>query len=429
MPDHLPAPVAPVPAQAFINREREVDLIFGHLTARQRGNVAISGPLGMGKTRLLHHIADPAVAAAHGAASPAHILMHVDVQAVAPFSADRFWQRIAHLTLRAGGPAAEDAARELLARDAVDIVDVEIFLDRLAAAGIILTLLLDEFEWAMQAGSDAEEAASRNFLAQLASLARRTPRTLALIIATERPLAEAIAVVPGWRGSPFPTLFTAVQLKPLAREAADRLIDVFVAEGSPSWTLSEVDRHGIYAASGGRPAALEAAVRSLDLSRAQGLERHAARGMAEAAAAERLLDLRPVAAHAPSATVTLLPSTGERLIYVPAARAGLWLDEQASEVYVHGHRVGGLTALEYNLLALFYRRPGQVCGKRDILRQLWGEETAGGIDVTRVEKLISRLRAKIESRPGRPQLIRTVRGRGYRYVPEVEDAVEMAVSA
>jgi DNA-binding response OmpR family regulator len=41
----------------------------------------------------------------------------------------------------------------------------------------------------------------------------------------------------------------------------------------------------------------------------------------------------------------------------------------------------------------------------------------GEIDDSRVEKLVSRLRRKVEPVAGRPQFIRTVRGRGYRYVP------------
>ena len=45
------------------------------------------------------------------------------------------------------------------------------------------------------------------------------------------------------------------------------------------------------------------------------------------------------------------------------------------------------------------------------------EEVMGEADDSRVEKLISRLRRKVEPLPGRPQYIRTVRGHGYRFVP------------
>jgi DNA-binding winged helix-turn-helix (wHTH) protein len=441
MPNLAPAPIAPVPAQTFVDRERELDLIFGHLTARQRGNVAVWGSLGMGKTSLLRHIADPEVAAAYGATAAGLILVHLDIQAVAPFGADRFWHRVAHLVARSAGPELAAAAREIQARATIDIIDIEIFLDHVAEAHSALVLLLDEFEWALQADSAAEEADSRNFLAQLASLARRSPRTLALVVATERPLTEVVDLVSAWRGSPFPTLFTTVQLKPLSREASDRLIDAWLDLQGTSWTLSEVDRHMLHAAAAGRPSALEAAVRSLAQSSLQGLDRQAARGRAESAAAGRLEELRPLTAKPSTPTVSLLPSVGEwpRGGECPSigewpsradfAADGLWLDQASSEVYLDGMPLEGITALEFNLLALFYRRPGQICSKDDILRQLWGEETAGTIDVARVEKLISRLRNKIEATPGRPNYIRTVRGRGYRYVPGAVDAAPMAASA
>jgi DNA-binding response OmpR family regulator len=61
--------------------------------------------------------------------------------------------------------------------------------------------------------------------------------------------------------------------------------------------------------------------------------------------------------------------------------------------------------------------PDRLCSKHDIIRQVWGEEFMSEIDDSRVEKLVSRLRRKVEPVPGRPQYIRTVRGRGYRFVP------------
>ena len=261
------------------------------------------------------------------------------------------------------------------------------------------------------------------------SLARRSPRTLALVVATERPLTEVVDIVPAWRGSPFPTLFTTVQLRPLSREASDQLIETWLDRHGAAWTLTDVDRHMLHAAASGRPSALEAAVRSLAQSSQQGLDRQAARGRAESAALGRLEELRPLTARPSAPTVSLLPNVGDWPSSTTFDAAGLWLDQASSEVYLDGAPLEGITALEFNLLALFYRRPGQICTKDDILRQLWGDETAGTIDVARVEKLISRLRNKIEATPGRPHYIRTVRGRGYRYVPGTIDASRMAASA
>ena len=98
----------------------------------QRGSVAVNGPLGMGKTSLLRYIADPDVAASHGATPPKVRILYVDIQSVTPFSADRFWHRVARLLERSGSTGVEDALRRLQSRDAIDVIDVEEFLDALA---------------------------------------------------------------------------------------------------------------------------------------------------------------------------------------------------------------------------------------------------------------------------------------------------------
>jgi len=427
MPEHTVAMPLGAQAPPFVDREREVDLIFGHITARQRGNVAVSGPLGIGKTSLLCRIADATVAECHSAAVPAFEIVYIDTQAVSPFSSDRFWRYVAHLIRRTASPALEPAAARLLDVAAIDIVDIEMFLDGIAEHAAALVLLLDEFEWVLQAGTPDEEAASRNFLAQLASLARRAPRALVLVIATERPLPEVVEVVPAWRGSPFPTLFTAIPLKPLGREDTDRLLDAHLRMHGLELSLSDVDRHTLHAASGGRPAAIRAAAFNLARNGRAGLDHTALRREAEAAAAEALEQLRSATPRPAGTVVTVLPSPTAPLAH-RSPDAGLWLDDVTGDVCVDGHCVPGITPLEYNLLALFCERPNQIWGKEDILRALWGDDCVADVDVTRVEKLISRLRRKVESIPGRPQFIRTIRGRGYRYVPAAATDARLAAT-
>jgi two-component system response regulator RegX3 len=47
---------------------------------------------------------------------------------------------------------------------------------------------------------------------------------------------------------------------------------------------------------------------------------------------------------------------------------------------------------------------------------VWGEEYIDQVDDARIDKLLSRLRAKVEPDPHNPRYIITVRGRGYRLV-------------
>ena len=74
-----------------------------------------------------------------------------------------------------------------------------------------------------------------------------------------------------------------------------------------------------------------------------------------------------------------------------------------------------LTAREFALLEYLMRRDGNVASKREILDHVWGMDFAGDPNV--VEVYIGYLRRKIDQ-PFDGQLIRTVRGAGYRLCPE-----------
>jgi two-component system OmpR family response regulator len=70
-----------------------------------------------------------------------------------------------------------------------------------------------------------------------------------------------------------------------------------------------------------------------------------------------------------------------------------------------------LTAREFALLEYLMRRDGSVASKREILDHVWGLDFAGDPNV--VEVYIGYLRRKVDQ-PFDAQLIRTVRGAGYR---------------
>jgi two-component system response regulator MtrA len=71
-----------------------------------------------------------------------------------------------------------------------------------------------------------------------------------------------------------------------------------------------------------------------------------------------------------------------------------------------------LTATEFRLLHELARRPGQVFTRELLLERVWGYEYLG--DSRLVDIAVQRLRAKVEAEPGRPRLITTVRGVGFR---------------
>lgn len=93
---------------------------------------------------------------------------------------------------------------------------------------------------------------------------------------------------------------------------------------------------------------------------------------------------------------------------------GVRLDVESGNVWVDGRQTSTLTELEYRLLLLLYGRLNKICDKYAIVEAVWGEEYIDQVDDARIDKLLSRLRAKIEPDPRNPRYLVTVRGRGYK---------------
>jgi hypothetical protein len=100
----------------------------------------------------------------------------------------------------------------------------------------------------------------------------------------------------------------------------------------------------------------------------------------------------------------------------PGVRGGLRVDSESGEVWVAGVQVPTLTNLEYRLLLLLYGRLGKIVTKYDVVEAVWGEDYIDEVDDARIEKLVSRLRQKIEPDIANPRYVITVRGRGYKLV-------------
>jgi DNA-binding winged helix-turn-helix (wHTH) protein len=96
-----------------------------------------------------------------------------------------------------------------------------------------------------------------------------------------------------------------------------------------------------------------------------------------------------------------------------AATEGVHVDRDSGEVWVDGVRIPVLTDLEFRLLGLLCDRRDKLTDKYQIVTEVWGENYLGDVDDARVEKLVSRLRGKIEPEPTVPRYLITRRGRGY----------------
>ncbi len=89
--------------------------------------------------------------------------------------------------------------------------------------------------------------------------------------------------------------------------------------------------------------------------------------------------------------------------------ADVELDTGTRVAYRQGREVE-LSPTEYELLALFLRRPRQVLTRDIILDRVWGMDFEGSSNV--MEVYVGYLRSKLEAN-GEPRLIHTVRGVGY----------------
>lgn len=88
----------------------------------------------------------------------------------------------------------------------------------------------------------------------------------------------------------------------------------------------------------------------------------------------------------------------------------LRLDLINRQVSIDGEVVK-LLHMEFRLLEFLARHPGQVMSRRIIFEQVWGYYFDPGANLINVH--IARLRRKLD-RPGRPSVIATIKGEGYR---------------
>jgi len=94
---------------------------------------------------------------------------------------------------------------------------------------------------------------------------------------------------------------------------------------------------------------------------------------------------------------------------------GRVIDFGKLELRVNGNTIQ-LTLMEAELLRYLIRKSGRVVSRKSILEQVWGlhEDT----DTRAIDNFIVRLRRYIEDNPSKPEHLLTVRGVGYRFVPE-----------
>ncbi len=92
----------------------------------------------------------------------------------------------------------------------------------------------------------------------------------------------------------------------------------------------------------------------------------------------------------------------------------LSIDPETREV-TRGQRLIPLTALEFDLLYVLARYPGRVWRRIELIQEVWDFNHVG--DERVVDVHIGQIRKKLESDTSQPEMIRTVRGVGYKFEP------------
>ena len=93
-------------------------------------------------------------------------------------------------------------------------------------------------------------------------------------------------------------------------------------------------------------------------------------------------------------------------------RCGLTVNLAQAKVSKNGKEII-LTALEYRLLLALLNHEGQTLSRNQLLEEIW--DVAGDfVNDNTLTVYVKRLRDKIEDDPQDPQIVRTIRGLGYR---------------
>ncbi len=103
----------------------------------------------------------------------------------------------------------------------------------------------------------------------------------------------------------------------------------------------------------------------------------------------------------------LLPGDESYMLEVGPIRLNL----AQRKVFVYG-KESRLTPKQTKLLEVFMLNPGRLLTRKSLIKQIWQTDYIG--DTRTLDVHMSWLRSAVEKDPSKPQLLRTIRGMGYR---------------
>ncbi len=443
-----------------VTRHREIDTLLRALSDSHCA--AIVGLSNTGKSLLLRSLRDPRVTARYTEHTGRPVAFtYIDCNGMLELSGQGFYELILR-SVQESIPDLNEALAAQLARYYRQVVEPETqFLVPLsfnnAMTAVIeeghrdLVLLFDEFD-------EAFDALDGRVFLNLRALKDKYPRNLVYVTATVRRLGSK-------RSDEETAEFVELSashtygLQPLTREESDELADALARSAGLEDGLTAEELDFLWTQAGGHPRLLRAAISHLvelhlhtpEAYQAEGLDRLYKSLMGDVtirAECTRLWgQLGPgerdaLLAVATEATETVAEQSVRAVVGWGLVREedgqftifselvaeflqrqasvrrelpdGVWVDQDSGDVWVQGILAPDLTELEFKLLALLHERINKLTDKYQIVETVWGVDYIDEVDDARIEKLVSRLRAKVEPDPSDPRYVVTVRGRGYK---------------
>jgi hypothetical protein len=445
-------------AEQMIGREDDVAYVIK--CVRDADCCSVVGISNIGKSTLLRSLSSPENQEKHlGGASHEYLFVHVDLNLVSQVTEQGFYEATLRNILQTLASRGEDEElRQMVQSGYKSVVGAgNPFMVPLAFEDSIqalcagqparLVLLFDEFDEVFS------EVDSRVFV-RLRALRDRLRERLSYVTATGRLLNDEQR---DRATGEFCEMFAAHTrfLKPLSKRDSQSLVDAwarrtrtpmtpddmsFVAEvagGHPvlletsariltrmrqeaSWHLTPSDYSHVRERLDGDPVVrIECAKLWNDLGASEQESLIALLDGQETAGVDTLVDkgIVQVTSAGKSVFSELLAGFAKRQQLVRRrGPQGIRIDVEAGDVWVDGKLAPLLTDLEYKLLLLLYGNLDRICDKYKIVESVWGENYIDEVDDARIEKLVSRLREKLEPNPVEPKYVMTVRGRGYKLV-------------
>jgi TIR domain/Novel STAND NTPase 2 len=230
--------------ERFYGRKQEIRQILNRLLSSAHESTSIIGERRIGKTSLLNYLSNPDLEDDLGLARDRFCPVYVDFQGLTDITPHRFWQRILGKTARSICDSdLVTAIKTLAAQDEIDLFDLEDIFDKIHDKGMIVILLMDEFEYVTQ-----NPNFKGDFFGSLRALAIH--HGVALVPATRRQLVD-LCYSNELKGSPFFNIFATVILRPFSREDMDELLSGYSKLGRIA--VSPDDRDFIWSMAGGYP--------------------------------------------------------------------------------------------------------------------------------------------------------------------------------